>query len=625
MADITVLGLKSENETPRSKPVSMFEKILKICSLSLLAVFLVLFFFRPIETEDVWWHLSTGQWIAAHHDIPKYDVFNCTDEKIPWFPVHWLGSLTLYGIYQFGGLLGLKIFRAIFFLFILSIFIYKSRKNLPPPFLITLILLLAFGLDYRILLRPLIFNFVFIQIYLIILSHHLCDEKSKWIFFIPLLSGLWFNIHLGVFVYGTIILGTFLFADIVELVGHGSKAVKNEAWLLQRKIRELILVIIGHFGAFFINPFGIAGALFPFRAIIDPNSINQKFFFSNVIEMTPPVHILSGAGWWFFPLVISVIFCIKFNNKIKFAELLLFIVSLFSFIYSARSIELFLCTGMFILWRSLPNLDLKKRWAGLTDSKRAGPILYALLILFLTVNIYVLLQRAAVIDNQLKKEISLDLSPYNPTAALEFLDQHKIQGVALAWEGYGGSILWSSYPRIKPLADGRQINVKAYLDYLRITSSPEKYWDIMQSRYGFTIAILDTNFGTLNKTIDYLVKNPRWKMVFLKGACIVFIKTDAYPLYRQIKDFQAGLKNTSPRLTELAQVLKQPALDNLSSLKRMTGELVVYSEPQEEGLLLYTTGFKAAGLNRLIDAYLVTPTVKLKKILSLISEDFLNP
>ena len=64
-----------------------------------LGIFIFLFFYHPIETEDVWWHLSTGRWIAQHVQVPNEDVFPFAHERTHWLCNNeWLGSVILYGI-----------------------------------------------------------------------------------------------------------------------------------------------------------------------------------------------------------------------------------------------------------------------------------------------------------------------------------------------------------------------------------------------------------------------------------------------------------------------------------------------------------------------------------------------
>ena len=55
----------------------------KFICLILLGIFLALFFFRPIEIDDVWWHLATGKFIVEHAQVPSTDPFPFSNEQTP--------------------------------------------------------------------------------------------------------------------------------------------------------------------------------------------------------------------------------------------------------------------------------------------------------------------------------------------------------------------------------------------------------------------------------------------------------------------------------------------------------------------------------------------------------------
>ncbi|OGX07357.1 MAG: hypothetical protein A2Z88_03720 [Omnitrophica WOR_2 bacterium GWA2_47_8] len=551
-------------------------------------------------------------------------MFNCTADIIPWVHTQWLGSFIYYLVFEFGGLPGLKIFRTVIFILILSFFIIKSFRYIPAHLFVILILLISFGLNFSVVLRPLLFNFIFIQIYLIILFNHRDNKGAKPLLFIPLLSILWFNLHVGVFVFGTLILGVFLFSYLVKYIEskYQKNADQEEAALCKSKIHALLLVIFGHFAAFLINPYGLKGAIWPYYAIVDPAGINRKLFFNSIIEMMPPSHIFSWQGIWFYLLVIAVIYCLNADSKTKLTEWLLFIVSLFSFLYSSRGFPLFICICITILWRACRSCDFKSLWSTMKYAKPMNYILHAGLALFLLVNIFYLLNQTVFLSKKPNKIFFMDLDPYNPVDALALLKKSHITGPAFAWEGYGGSIIWNAYPDIKPIADGRQVNPQAYLDYLKITNNPKNYWDQMQSKYRFNIAILDANFGTLHQVMDYLIQDQEWKMIFIKGSSVVFVRRGIYSLPAELDAFEDELLKISPKVGEAIEILNDTKGLSITPMSFLKERLIVYSEPLEEGVALYTAGFKAAGLNLILDAYRYTPSTKTRKILKFVLTDF---
>ena len=53
---------------------------------------------------DTGWHVLTGQWILAHHQVPHQDIFSFTKAGQPWFAWEWLWDVAFAWIYGHGGL-----------------------------------------------------------------------------------------------------------------------------------------------------------------------------------------------------------------------------------------------------------------------------------------------------------------------------------------------------------------------------------------------------------------------------------------------------------------------------------------------------------------------------------------
>ena len=81
----------------------MTDKIFKVVSGVLLVIFLFLFFYLPIETEDIWWHLGVGRWISENHQFPREDIFAFPEYRSPWILTQGLGSYFYYRLYSWGG------------------------------------------------------------------------------------------------------------------------------------------------------------------------------------------------------------------------------------------------------------------------------------------------------------------------------------------------------------------------------------------------------------------------------------------------------------------------------------------------------------------------------------------
>ena len=53
---------------------------------------------------DTGWHLRTGEWILAHHQIPHTDLFSFSRPGAPWFAWEWLWDAMFALLFRSGGL-----------------------------------------------------------------------------------------------------------------------------------------------------------------------------------------------------------------------------------------------------------------------------------------------------------------------------------------------------------------------------------------------------------------------------------------------------------------------------------------------------------------------------------------
>ncbi len=72
------------------------KKYLKILIFSVLVSYLMIFFLRPVEMEDIWWHIKTGEWMMQNHQVPYIDTFSPVTPPSAWITNQWLGSCFYY-------------------------------------------------------------------------------------------------------------------------------------------------------------------------------------------------------------------------------------------------------------------------------------------------------------------------------------------------------------------------------------------------------------------------------------------------------------------------------------------------------------------------------------------------
>ena len=59
-----------------------------------------------VAEPDIWWHLTSGDWILSHHAFPRVDMFSSTTLGHPWQAYSWLFEVMLAKLYAWFGLAG---------------------------------------------------------------------------------------------------------------------------------------------------------------------------------------------------------------------------------------------------------------------------------------------------------------------------------------------------------------------------------------------------------------------------------------------------------------------------------------------------------------------------------------
>jgi hypothetical protein len=67
---------------------------------------------QPLWHDDLFWHLRTGEWIAAHHRVPLADLFSYTRPGARWITHEWGFSLLAWLVWRAAGAGGLVLLGA---------------------------------------------------------------------------------------------------------------------------------------------------------------------------------------------------------------------------------------------------------------------------------------------------------------------------------------------------------------------------------------------------------------------------------------------------------------------------------------------------------------------------------
>lgn len=476
----------------------------------------------PIEMEDGWWHLSAGRWLVEHRQVPREDVFSFTDERGPWQLTQWLGSAIFYGVYQIGDVPGLIVFRAAFFTLIFAVFVgYAYHKKTPLPLLIVLIFLLFHALESRNLLRPLIFNLIFISVFLMLLYFHQKTGDPRKLFLLPVLGIFWANLHLGSFVYGHVILAAFFISATVEHLFARRQGNAAPARRSAQHVRDLGLIWCAYLFVFFINPYGAEGFLYPFKVFLLPEFINFYKFKGIVDEMGSPLQMYGGPAWIpFLVLIVMVFHAVGKSEKKNWASMVLFGAALGLFLASVRAVDFFALTSGYIILAGMPAVAPGSPLP--PGSPRVNEmLLMSVIILALGINTLNPSNPWAAHRSRQRQEFN---RMGDAAAAVEFLKKENIRGRIFNDEHFGGYLIWAGYPHLRAFVDGRQADQEKFQLYLKVLQRPEEFWEKADRRYQFDLILLDPRLEHSEKMIRYLARQPQWRMVFHDGNAMVYVR-----------------------------------------------------------------------------------------------------
>ncbi len=550
-------------------------------SLLLLAVIAAFTFFLPVETGDIWWHLKAGQHIARTEMIPSVDPFPFAEEQTPWILTQWLGSLFYFLVHQSYGLLGLKVVRVLLLSISVGLLIRYSWRRLPRNIAILLGLILILAIEDRAHLRPHVFNFIYIQIFLISLFEFGRSGRIKSL--LPMIPAgiLWINIHLGSFMYGVTTIGLCLLASMVTWINPRSTHRPKVSQPLGYANALVVFLAL-----FVFNPYGINGLLHPLKTLWLEEYIQFQHLSRTINELQPPVNLLSWTYAWVVPALIAGILGIIKDKRFQFRNILLLVFGVFMFTYGRRA-GVFMALVCLYIFVDSYAVDQKS-----TKLPNGGFITVMTLILcILMASIGWQRQRQLIFtDGRIFRFHQLLTGQNAPHSIRDLLNNHKFAGRLFNDDIYGGYLMWHNYPGIRTFSDTRQINLKANQMYNAVLHDPQRFWPEMQQHIGFKGILLDANKLASRKALLFFSKNPNWELAMIDGDNVLFMKREyTHGLYvNHLKSQDQFIHDYQQRVET---ILNAGPIDRLR---------YSYMEPIASSITLFELGYKGAALEQLL-------------------------
>ena len=192
---------------------------------------------------DTGWHIRNGEDILRCLCVPHTDSFAFGMEGRPWFAWEWLSDVGFAALNRFGGLTAVVVFSAIVIAAVPALlFAYMRSGGTGIVIAVTVTLLATGASTIHFLARPHIVTLLLTPVSVWVLNGDR-RKASRWIWALPLLVGLWTNLHGGFLVIFTLLAARL--ADSVCARPQVTAAVRRD-----------VLLMIACAAATLLNPYG---------------------------------------------------------------------------------------------------------------------------------------------------------------------------------------------------------------------------------------------------------------------------------------------------------------------------------------------------------------------------------
>jgi hypothetical protein len=399
-----------------------------------------------LNDSDTYWHIRAGEWMLAHHQLLRADVFSYTVAGTPWHTQEWLAEIGMALAWAAGG------WQAIHLLFALCValtagtvgYFVRARVDFVPA-LLTVVLGLA-CVTGSLLARPHILALPLLAIWAAgLATAREQDRTPHWALLVVM--PLWANLHAS-FAFGL--------ALAVALAGEAVILSADR----KRTALRWGLFLIAAVAASTLTPFGVQTLLFPLRltAMGGIGHIGewQASDFSHVSPFAIALLVLIGA------LALGRI-------RIAWPRLLILLGILWLALSHGRHQMLLGVTAPILLATALA-----KPWPA--NDKESKPLFAVLAAAGF----------AALVIARLALPVARGDDPISPVTALAHVPRFVRETPVVNDYAFGGYLIWNG---IRPFIDSRA----------------DLYGDIFLENYA---ALTEPDKDTLASTLTYY--HARW-------------------------------------------------------------------------------------------------------------------
>lgn len=482
------------------------KKIINKCNIYNLILFFILIStsiiipLKQLGDPDMFWHIQTGEFIFNNLKIPYSDIFTYygIENNLFWTAHEWLSDLIFYLIYSFGGYKLLRLFPSVIMLItgIFAINMTKwSDKNNIFSYISYFIMLFTLAIFSEV--RPHMFSFLLFTVEVLLLENYKRKNINNLIWFLPMISMLWANLHGGSSSLSYIIIIFYLIFSI-----KGFKLGKLTVDKIEtNRLKKLFLVLVATISTICINPYGFHMVLYPYI-----NMLDSTMLVSIVEWQSPNFNTPEGILIYCIIMYISCLLILS-KDKISLLEITLYGAFIFLSLKSIRQISYCVIALLpLLLNKPVEFVKINK-----DDTKN---------ILNMIVIVFTCLFLLFFTGIKLNEE-DLDLQLYPSEKAMTTIEEINPKRMLNNYDWGGYFIKEYANTEIKPFIDGRA-------DIFSKVSLPN-YSKIYYMSPGWNEIIEDYKFDTIvmkpdTPFVNELLKTPDWKEYYKDNTAQIIIK-----------------------------------------------------------------------------------------------------
>lgn len=497
--------------------------------LGLIAGFCLLFMYHnylPLFHSDLWGHVSYGEWIWQHRQLPTEDPFTPLAEGVPLVASAWLSQVLFAAVAKSGDVEWIAHLFALTVLVTQLLLMSAFRRRGASPAVAAFSVAAAFAIAWsrHAVQRPEVFGSLCFAALLWLISTADAPRRMRpgWrtAAAIFVLFALWGNLH-GSFVMGFAVLGCLWLGRIVDvwLIGGVSALWRGDAVLHQRLI-WLELAVAGTI----INPYGIDLLVYAIAFPGHPNLRAVLEWFP--LEMNSLEGIPMAASW-----VLTAVVLRHSHRRMTPSEVLLLLV--FNAAVCAR-VRMIAWYAPVLIWTLSPHLtEIATRWSQSVrwerwqeTLSRPSPRIAAVAVLVVWMTFALSPISRPILGGKPRPPRQV-FSHDTPLGVTAYLREHPVTGMVAAPQWWGDWLSRHSSPGLQLMATTNAIHLlpnRVWNDYLAI-STAEGGLERRLDRYRINTVIIGKALQPeLERTMTHL---PGWRTVYEDDIGLVSVRTRA--------------------------------------------------------------------------------------------------